>query len=177
MLNFYKALQLRGNSGLRQQDVRKRRRTAQRLCVTKVTGLQYYLLVLRDLHFNSTVLWGPFLERPGNFSGMKVNFNCWIVAQFLAHKPVKNYWNFVRKCKHGKHKTAFRARNLTWTFEKRAPGLLQKDLLKEGDAWRNFFFKHYYCHACQTRFALFFLLPSYCISLPINKTQTWFFVT
>ena len=33
---------------------------------------------------------GPFLERPGNFSGAKANFEiktCWIVAQFLAHKP------------------------------------------------------------------------------------------
>ena len=33
----------------------------------------------------------PFLERPGNFSGAKANFEietCWIVAQFLAHKPV-----------------------------------------------------------------------------------------
>ena len=34
---------------------------------------------------------GSFLERPGNFSGTKANFEiktCWIVAQFLAHKPV-----------------------------------------------------------------------------------------
>ena len=37
---------------------------------------------------------GLFLERPGNFSGPKASFKikkCWIVAQFLAHKPV----NFV----------------------------------------------------------------------------------
>ena len=35
-----------------------------------------------------------FLERPGKFSGAKANFKittCWIVAQFLAHKP----FNFV----------------------------------------------------------------------------------
>ena len=34
---------------------------------------------------------GSFLERPGNFSGPKANFKiktCWIIAQFLAHKPV-----------------------------------------------------------------------------------------
>ena len=34
---------------------------------------------------------GPFLKKPGNFSGPKANFKikiCWIVAQFLAHKPV-----------------------------------------------------------------------------------------
>ena len=34
---------------------------------------------------------GPFFERPGNFSVPKVKFEiktCWIVAQFLAHKPV-----------------------------------------------------------------------------------------
>ena len=42
---------------------------------------------------------GPFLERPGNFSG-----------------------NFDLEFKHGKHKTAFRARKGMRTFEKRAPG-------------------------------------------------------
>ena len=34
---------------------------------------------------------GPFFERPRNFLGPKANFKiriCWIVAQFLAHKPV-----------------------------------------------------------------------------------------
>ena len=34
---------------------------------------------------------GLFLERPRNFLGAKANFKiriCWIVAQFLAHKPV-----------------------------------------------------------------------------------------
>ena len=34
---------------------------------------------------------GSFLERPGNFSGPKANVKiktCWIIAQFLAHKPV-----------------------------------------------------------------------------------------
>ena len=40
---------------------------------------------------------GPFLERPGNFSGPKANFKfktCWIAAQFLAHKPV-NFASFT----------------------------------------------------------------------------------
>ena len=33
--------------------------------------------------------WGPFLERPGMFSGPKANFKITvIIAQFLAHKPV-----------------------------------------------------------------------------------------
>ena len=34
-----------------------------------------------------------FLETPRNFSGPKPNFGiktCWIVAQFLAHKPVNS---------------------------------------------------------------------------------------
>ena len=34
---------------------------------------------------------GPFLKSLGTFSGPKANFKlktCWIVAQFLAHKPV-----------------------------------------------------------------------------------------
>ena len=29
------------------------------------------------------------------------------------------------------------------------------------------FSKHNYCHACQTRFAVFFLLPSHCVSSPL----------
>ena len=35
--------------------------------------------------------WGPFLERPNNFSGPKANFEiktCLVVAQVLAHKAV-----------------------------------------------------------------------------------------
>ena len=35
---------------------------------------------------------GPFLEKPGNFSGPNANFKiktCWIVAQFVAHKPIR----------------------------------------------------------------------------------------
>ena len=38
-----------------------------------------------------TDLWGPFLESPGDLLGPKANFvikACWILAQFLAHKPV-----------------------------------------------------------------------------------------
>ena len=39
----------------------------------------------------ATVLLGPFLERPGSFSGPKANFKIktyGIVAQFLTYKPV-----------------------------------------------------------------------------------------
>ena len=78
------------------------------------------------------VIRGPFLQRPGNFSSPKANFEVktcklLIVAQFLAHKPVnfasltfilpifQNYWNFDLECKHGKHKTAFRARKVIGT--------------------------------------------------------------
>ena len=70
---------------------------------------------------------GPFLQRPGNFSGAKANFKIqtsWLVAHFLAHKPIllpqlvvssyysQNYWNFALEYKHFKHKTAFRARKV-----------------------------------------------------------------
>ena len=34
----------------------------------------------------------------------------------------QNYWNFDLECKHGLHKTAFRARKVIGTFEKWAPG-------------------------------------------------------
>ena len=94
---------------------------------------QYYLLVLSWTSLNGTVLWGPFLERPGIFSGLKVNFKiktCWIVAQFLAHKPVKNYWNFVRKCKHGKHKTAFRGPKRYRDFRETGPRSFTKRSVK-----------------------------------------------
>ena len=44
--------------------------------------------------------WGPFLERLGNVLGPKGNFEiktCYIVAQFLAHKPV-NFVSFTNSC-------------------------------------------------------------------------------
>ena len=51
-----------------------------------------------------------------------------IVAQLIAHKPVivssvyhfQYFWNFDLECKHGWHKTAFRARKVNGTFEKTA---------------------------------------------------------
>jgi len=42
----------------------------------------------------------PVLERPGNFFDLKANFKiktCWIVAQFLAHKPV-NFASLTDRC-------------------------------------------------------------------------------
>lgn len=77
---------------------------------------------------------GPSFERPGPQTFCrKANFKIktfWIAAQFLAHKPVNFAFltdsfsvSFLKllKCKHGKHKKAFRDRNVTGTFEKRAP--------------------------------------------------------
>jgi len=43
-------------------------------------------------------------------------------------------------------------------------GLLQKDLFKEGWSSEDKFFKQNYCHACHTGFAVFFTLPSCCVS-------------
>ena len=43
-----------------------------------------------NLFNNYIMIWDPFLERSGNFVGPKANFEiktCWIVTQFLAHKP------------------------------------------------------------------------------------------
>ena len=42
----------------------------------------------------------PVHERPGNFFDSKVNFKiktCWIVAQFLVHKPV-NFASLTDRC-------------------------------------------------------------------------------
>ena len=75
---------------------------------------------------------GPFLERPGNFLDPKENRTCWMVAKFLAHKPASSASltdsSIVSlstllidlECKHNEHKTTFRARKVTGTFEKRA---------------------------------------------------------
>ena len=81
---------------------------------------------------------GPFRFSKGpprNLSGPRANFNvksCWIAAQFLARKPVNflcllivsiyhvQLWSWTQTWR---HKTAFRAREVTGTFEKRAPDL------------------------------------------------------
>ena len=77
---------------------------------------------------------GPFLEKPGNFSGAKANFEiktCWIVAQFLAQKLVDFASLTDSHCiifkisetlilnanTANKHKTAFRARKVIGTLE------------------------------------------------------------
>ena len=79
---------------------------------------------------------GPFPKRLGNVSGSKANFKIktyWIVSQFLAHKPAKfasltdsfvvSFSKLVDlEFKHGKHKTAFRAQDVTGTFKKQASG-------------------------------------------------------
>ena len=49
-------------------------------------------------------------------------------------------------------------------------GLLQKNLFKGKWIFAKSYFKQNYCHACHTRFAVFFPLPSCCVSSLIN---TW----
>ena len=39
----------------------------------------------------------------------------------------------------------------------------KKICLKEDEVWGNFFFKQNYCHACQTRFAVFLARPPCCV--------------
>ena len=61
-------------------------------------------------------------------------------------------------------------RAINWLFcrdcqlKLRFSGLLQKDLLKGNWSWAKSCFKQNYCHACHTRFAVFFPLPSCCVS-------------
>ena len=43
-------------------------------------------------------------------------------------------------------------------------GLLQKDLFKRKWSLAKSYFKQNYCHVCHTRFAVFFPLPSCCVS-------------
>ena len=62
---------------------------------------------------------------------------------------------------------------LCWSWLKMFPGLLvlQKDLsIKGGRRSAKTFFKQNYCHACHTKFAVFFPLPSCSVSsLPQKK--------
>ena len=43
-------------------------------------------------------------------------------------------------------------------------GLLQKDLFKGNWSLAKTYFRQNYCHTCHTRFAVFFPLPSFCVS-------------
>ena len=47
-------------------------------------------------------------------------------------------------------------------------GLSQKDLFKKGWSWAEAYLKENYCHACHTRFAVFFPLPFCCVSSVIK---------
>ena len=48
-------------------------------------------------------------------------------------------------------------------------GLLPKDLFKRKGSLAKSYFKQNYCHACHTRFAVFFPLPSCCISSLLSE--------
>ena len=52
-------------------------------------------------------------------------------------------------------------------------GLLHKDLSKGGSSSAKTFFKQNYCHACHTRFAVFFPLPSRCVSSLIGSLSNY----
>ena len=54
--------------------------------------------------------------------------------------------------------------------------LVQKDLFKRKWSLAKSYFKQNYCHACHTRFAVFFPLPSCCVSFPTRRRQRerWF---
>ena len=91
----------------------------------------------RSSHINMSTR-GPFLERPGNFSGPKANFKiktCWIVPQFLAHEPIKiasftdsfivlfskllKLWSWMQT---QQTQNSFRAPKVIGTFEKQWQG-------------------------------------------------------
>ena len=51
-------------------------------------------------------------------------------------------------------------------------GLLQKDLFKGNWSLARSYFRQNYCHTCHTRFAVFFSLPSCCVSwLTVNHAS------
>ena len=50
-------------------------------------------------------------------------------------------------------------------------GLLPKDLFKRKRSLAKSYFKQNYCHACHTRLAVFFPLPSCCVSSLMRETR------
>ena len=76
--------------------------------------------------------WARFSKGPVTFWTRRQIKTCWMVAKFLAHKPASSASltdSFIDsfstllidlKCKQSEHKTAFRSRKVTGTFEKRA---------------------------------------------------------
>ena len=59
----------------------------------------------------------------------------------------------------------YNLRVLSWSWlTSMFSGLLQKDLFKRKWSLAKSYFKQNYCHACHTRFAVFFPLPSCCVS-------------
>ena len=75
--------------------------------------------------------------------------------------------------------TSYCSRVLLW-FTLMFSGLLQKDLFKGGWSLAKNFFKPNYCHACHTRFSIFFPLPPCCVSsllllvfITTWKKKTW----
>ena len=53
-------------------------------------------------------------------------------------------------------------------------GLLQKDLFKGKWSLSKRYFKQNHCHSCHTRFAVFFPLPSCCVSSRIKRLRFTF---
>ena len=45
--------------------------------------------------------------------------------------------------------------------------------LKEGEVWRKVFSNQIFCHACYTRFAVFFSFPSCCVSSIMTVSKYW----
>ena len=65
-------------------------------------------------------------------------------------------------------------RILSWSWlTSMFSGLLQKDLFKRKWSLAKSYFKQNYCHACHTRFAVFFPLPSCCVSSLIPIENPW----
>ena len=59
----------------------------------------------------------------------------------------------------------YNLRILSWSWlTSMFSGLLQKDLFKRKWSLAKSYFKQNYCHACHKRFAVFFPLPSCCVS-------------
>ena len=63
----------------------------------------------------------------------------------------------------------YNLRVLSWSWlTSMFSGLLQKDLFKRKWSLAKSYFKQNYCHVCHTRFAIFFPLPSCCVSSLIS---------
>ena len=97
---------------------------------------------------------------PWNLLSLLIFQQCWWILVSLCNRMAERRG---RQSARVTDLTSYCLRVLLW-FTLMFSGLLQKDLFKGGWSLAKNFFKPNYCHACHTRFSIFFPLPPCCVS-------------